>query len=255
MKNEIYFRGWKKKKSRTEFICASCGKLFTPSRYNLEYWGVGYYLGSTNLDYKVFKCKCGNVVVIDVPTKYGQVNPQSLFSPERQFNQLERCESIDDELEFLYCKTDIDWLTADLLREKARRELGGVFSPFRRKRDNAGLLVDDDGIVGYQLWNVVDFSERKEVKLEETYAVGRQLYILPSKRRQGYARRLFNYWVSTYADPINDRFCVETPNREMVNLLDKLGFIEYDDDTIKLKRQKKCIILGGINFNIFSSNL
>src|SRR6267143_408630 len=74
---------------------------------------------------------------------------------------------------------------------------------------DAGILLrsDQSAYVGFLIWT------------GGSTAVLRQIFVRSEDRRKGYAGEAVRYWVRNYADLLDSRFGVESPNERTLRLL------------------------------------
>jgi GNAT superfamily N-acetyltransferase len=212
------FRAAKVRRAVVECRHCSVQVSLTPS--NLALTGVGYICQS-----------CNNFVAV----RYGRQSVDPTVVLDQAWNQTlwARGEPVHNTLKFTRCSTKKDLLVVRLMQVMAKEE-DDRFLFVREYEHTVGLYYDFSGgsYIGFILWSVTD-----------GHAVLRQVFVAPEERRKGLAAKLIAFWVTHYADKVNDTFGIESPNDKALRLLIKLGHAVRDGDSI---RGVKCFFVGSV---------
>lgn len=198
------------KVKRSVAACRDCGAEVPLTPANFGFAGLGFLCSS-----------CGNYVAVCYGTH--NVDPTEVLRPAWNPLLYKRSDRIDRNLAFARCRTVKDFLIVRVLQAMAKEE-DSRFMFVREGEHSAGLLLDraTGRYLGFIIWNV-----------SAGHAILRQVFIIPDKRRRGFAERLVVYWVSRYADELSNRFGVESPNDKAANLHIKLGHMAEEGDHLK----------------------
>jgi hypothetical protein len=175
------------KRKRTVVICAGCGREVQLVSPTFGCAGLGFICSG-----------CSNYVAV----MYGNhfVNPSMVLDLCWNSSVCERggCLS-QDGLSFVPCGTTKDFLVLRALQAIVKKE-DSRFLFARPKEHRAGLLLNSQKrkYLGFLVWT------------EEEYAILRQIFIVEGERRKGHAERLLKFWVERYADPLNEKFGIES---------------------------------------------
>lgn len=173
---------------------------------------IGSTFGSCGLGYICPGCQSY------VALEYGRtiVNPLDVMKPSWNPSILSRGRSTGPGLIFAECRTKRDYLVLRTLQVMAKEEESS-FLLFREHEAFGALYLRtrNPKYVGFLIWNI-----------QGNPAILRQIFIIPDERRKGLATRLVNFWVSSYADKLSERFGIEAPNAKALALHRKLGHIK-----------------------------
>lgn len=197
------FRRFQRRRMIAE--CAKCGsEVPLTSRYA---GGFGFICS-----------ECSNYVAVFYGTQF--VQPTQVLDVAWNRTVFERAEQMDSKrFCFLKFSTMKDYLVVQVLQQIVKQE-DSRFLSVRAKEHQAGLLLDSrkQKYLGFIVWT------------EGEHAVLRQIFVGADERRKGHAKRLLKFWVGRYADRLNERFGVESPNRKAIRLLAKLGYLKIEVD-------------------------
>ena len=188
-----------------------------------------------SINHNVFICsnpECGNIVGV----KYENcvLEPDIPLSMDWDKTILNRAQQVNDDLFFIECQKEKDFLTFRLLQTIARQELEGSRTRFNytlRENNSYGLYFNKTQYIGFIVWTN---------KFQSEMLTGNQLYVVRNERRKKYATKMLEYWVENYSDKINDLFIAEDPNCEALLLLYKMGYFQIKNKELKFI---KCIPL------------
>lgn len=200
-------------------ICKVCGTEVSLTPENLDMIG----------EYSYICPKCGNIVAIKF--KNYVIQPPTVMKLDWNKEILKRATQIKDSLFFSLCESKKDFLVLKIMQLMAKKENTG-FLYIRKKEQKAGLVFDAKKrkYVGFIVWT------------ENKHAILRQIFIVKDERRKGYATNLLEFWVRNFADKINDKFGVESPNEKFQKILVKLGYARIEGEYIK---GVKCFFVSG----------
>lgn len=192
--------------------CMQCGIDVSLTGSNVSLYGTGWICAG-----------CRNLVAVNYGTQV--VNPRLVFEPQWNPTLGERAESVAADLVLLGCETQKDFLVLRLLQVVAKEEESSFLFFHKAEDQKAGIYFDTARrkYLGYIMWD-----EHGE------HAVIHQIFIVPDERRKGLAEQLVRFWVTRYADRINNKvFGIEAPNEKAINLHLKLGHLVREGDSIK----------------------
>jgi len=206
------------KRRRIIADCAGCGREVPLIPCNCG--ALGYICSS-----------CSNYVAIC----YGRqaVQPSLVLDVDWNPTIWNRAEIIRTaELSFVRCKTTKDYLVVQVLQAVVKEE-DSRFLFVRPKEHWAGLLLDSNKrkYLGFLVWT------------EDKCAVLRQVFIVEDERRKGHAKTLVKFWVERYADRLNEKFGIESPNEQAMKLHIKLGHVKVEGDS---HVGVKCFLVFGV---------
>lgn len=160
--------------------------------------------------------RCHNVVSMKFEDK--PILPEDMLEGEWIEEMSNRAIKIDDDVSFLICSDDKDFVTVKLLQLLAKMYDKESFTLVRKDVQKVGLLIDHQAhkCIGFILWT------------DDKRIMARQIFIVSDERKKGYAMLLMKYWVDTFVG--EDTFWIERPNRLSVSMLKKLGYAKDTDD-------------------------
>lgn len=207
------------KVARSVVECGKCGFEVPLTESTLGMVGLGYICSN-----------CQSYVAVEYGKRF--VDPIEALKPSWNPALQRRGQHVDKDLQFAVCKTKMDYLVVLLLQVMAKEEDSRFM--FVSDSHTAGVLIQTDTgkLLGFLVWNK-----------EDAHAVLRQIFIVPDERRKGLATRLLTFWVEQYADKINNRFGIESPNEKALNLHAKLGHLAIERD---LYKGLKCFFVAGL---------
>ena len=203
-------------KKRTVATCAHCHAdvWFTP----MNEGALGYICA-----------KCGNYVGI----RYGNTNLQPVRALNLGWNSsvLKRGIPLDSSLMFVLCESKKDYLVLNLLQAIVKAE-DSRFTFSNADEHHAASLLNRKAnkYLGFICWT------------EKENAVLRQIFILKDERRKGYAQKMVGFWIDRYANPLDEKFGIESPNENVLNLHIKMGHVRREGDRAI---GVKCTFVGG----------
>jgi len=191
-------------KKRILAACAHCNAevWFTPM--NAAF--LGYLCG-----------KCQNYVAFQYG--YTHLQPAQVLRLGWNSSVLKRGIPLDSSLMFVPSESKKDYLILNLLQVIAKQE-DPRFTFSQPNKDYAALLINrkENKYLGFICWT------------EKENAVLRQFFILKDERRKGHAQMMVAFWVENYADPLHEKFCIESPNESALNLHIKMGHVRREGD-------------------------
>ncbi len=163
-------------------------------------------------------CSCSSYVAICHGNHV--VHPNQILNTEWNPRIVNRAEQLGQGIYFLPCRTTKDFLVLRVLQATAKEE-DGRFMFGEPEEFSSGLYFNSSAraYLGFLIWSENEFS------------VLRQLFIAKNERRKGHAERLIKFWVRRYADRLNSRFGIESPNKTALKLHLKLGHLKIDGDS------------------------
>jgi len=191
-------------------ICKVCGTEVSLTSENLDMIGGYSYICP----------KCSNLVAIKF--KNYTLQPRTVMKLEWNKEIRNRAMRIKNNLFFSLCENKKDFLVLKIMQLMAKKE-GTGFLYIREKGQKPGLVFDvkKGNYVGFVVWT------------ENKHAILRQIFIMKDERKKGYATNLLEFWVRNFADKINDKFGVESPNETSQKILVKLGYAKVEGECIK----------------------
>jgi len=191
-------------------ICKICETEVSLTPENLEISGGYSYICP----------KCMNVVAFKF--KNYLLQPQTVMKLKWNKSIKNRCVQIVDDLFFADCKDKKDLLILKVMQLMAKEENTG-FLYFREEEHKAALVfsVEKEKYIGFIVWT------------ENKNAILRQLFIIDDERRKGHGTKILKFWVENFANKINDKFGIESPNNKLNKLLVKLEYAKFDGEYIK----------------------
>jgi GNAT superfamily N-acetyltransferase/ribosomal protein S27E len=190
--------------------CGKCGDEVSLTSANFAMNGTGWVCAS-----------CGNCVAVPYGNRI--VNPQEVLSVQWNRAILTRGDAVGKNTSLVHMRTKRDLLVVRLLQAAAKEE-DSRFLFCRENEQEAGVYLDKARrkYLGFIVW-----SE------DGGHAVLRQIFIVPDERRKGLAEGLVRFWVTRYAEGVNETFGIEAPNEEAIALHLKLGHLISDGDLVK----------------------
>ncbi len=204
--------------------CYACHRTFSLEQFK-----------QTDVIVEVFRCRCGEEIsatpsnecgphaymcsscesIVAVSFEGVLRQPDDILRMQLHSALSERAVAIGTELLVAEAASDRDLAPVRLMRDFARQEREPFRSPELSVHRCLILTCKQPNVIGgYLLWTDDDGE-----------ATLRQIYVMPSLRRRGFAAALVHHWISVYADKIGARFAIEAPNHKSRNLLLKLGLL------------------------------
>jgi len=197
-------------KKKPVVTCKICGQEVSLTPENIDFIGGFSYVCPS----------CGNHVAIEF--KNHILQPSTVMSIGWNKKIIERSKKLNKELLFALCETEKDFLILKIMQLMAKKEQTGFFY-VRKEEQRAGIVFDPEQ--GKYMGFIVGTEKEK--------AILRQIYITKEERFKGHGTKLLRFWVKNFADKINDKFGVESPNGPSQKILVKLGYAKIEGEYIK----------------------
>ena len=191
-------------REETIAVCSECGKDVPLTPDSLA--NVGYLCND-----------CDNYVAIPFEDEF--LHPRSILKLAWNEDLPGKGVCLADGFFVGECSSDKDWQVLTLLQVLAMEEDDRF--KFATKGEYGAALAFDPGrgeYMGYVLGYVGD----------RDYATLNQIYVIPERRRRGFAEAMVKHWVASVADKLGDTFVIEAPNEAAINLHIKLGHIKRE---------------------------
>ncbi|NOR85257.1 GNAT family N-acetyltransferase, partial [archaeon] len=154
------------------------------------------------------------------------LKPQTVINLNWNNDIKKRAILIEKNLFFSECTSKKDFLILKILQLMGKDEESFLY--IQPKTQKAGLLFDiqKNIYLGFIVWTDKSLKNKK-------YAILRQIFITNEERRKGYGTKLLKFWIKTFADKINERYCIESPNKLSQKMLISLGHAKIEGQYIK----------------------